>query len=306
MNGALIIDKPSGITSAKVVSTIKRKYSLARVGHCGTLDPLATGVLVVLCGQATRLQSFLMAGKKSYQGVIQLGLSTSTDDIEGEILVEDICLNFCEEKELAVWAGELERKFLGKQLQTPPQVSAIKVAGQASYKRARKGESVSLKERQIEIFELKLKFISNTELAYEVCCSKGTYVRSLARDIGEYLGSAACIKTLRRTSSEPFSIAQACALDELDSAEKMLLPFDELVSALPRVVFSQEDAEKLLAGNQTALANLSDRIKLELGKTVCVFDEDSKFISLLEKNDENWKIRFSASSLHAERGGSQK
>ena len=213
MDGILLIDKPEGITSSQVVVKIRKHFKFDKVGHAGTLDPLGTGLLVVLVGKATKQQDTLMGADKKYEGTILLGQSTDTDDVTGEILATAE-IPVIDEKVLE----SVVKHFTGEQEQTAPIYSALKVAGVPSYKRARRGETVTPKTRTVTIHNLELSFEMPNRLRYQVHCSKGTYVRSLARDIGDFLGTKACMETLRRTYSAPYSITDAATLDEVLSS----------------------------------------------------------------------------------------
>ena len=213
--GILLVDKPAGLTSAKVVAKIKKKFSLKKVGHAGTLDPAATGLLVLLCGKATKLQAQFLNGDKAYEGVIRLGVETETNDLEGALVRKMDTSGLFATKTSKDLASDLQTAFLGEQQQIPPKFSAIKVNGKRAYKLARKGEKVEIKARSISIDELELKFVDEQRLEFKMRCSKGTYVRSLARDIGSRLGVGGTLEFLRRTYSAPFSLEQAYLLEDL-------------------------------------------------------------------------------------------
>ena len=217
IDGLLLIDKPAGMTSADVVRAAKRSLSPKKIGHGGTLDPLATGLLVLLLGRATKLSSLFLDGEKCYSGTIRLGLQTTTDDISGETLSSDpdTEMKFTESKRQELAASAI-LAFSGVQQQRPPAYSAIKVDGKRSYKLAREGQLVEHATREITVSELTLEFVSANCIKYFMRCSKGTYVRSLARDIGLHLGSYGCIETLRREACGAFEVRSACPLDELN------------------------------------------------------------------------------------------
>ena len=212
MDGIILIDKPSGITSAEVVRRIKAKVKPSRVGHLGTLDPFATGVLPIMVGEATKLAPMLEGGEKVYEGVIKLGAETDTLDRDGKI-VREAPVPAIDANRLA----EVVRQFTGKIDQVPPVFSAIKRDGVRMYKLARKGDTENLEPppiRSIEIKHLSMKLISADEIRFTATCSPGTYARSLARDIGVALGTVAHLKELRRTKSGHFAIADASSLDD--------------------------------------------------------------------------------------------
>ncbi len=209
-NGILLIDKPSGITSHDVVDRVRRILKMKKVGHAGTLDPNATGLMIVLVGKGTKASQFLMSMDKTYTGNIQLGLETDSYDIDGEVLEESVPEPIEEAKLL-----EVMQSFIGDQYQMPPMFSAKKVKGVPLYKHARKGKEVEREERLIRISDFKLLNNQFPNLEFEMSVSKGTYVRSVAHDMGKKLGTCACLTTLRRTKISDFSIENAVDLDVL-------------------------------------------------------------------------------------------
>ena len=215
LEGILIIDKPSGMTSHDVVDRVRRKLHMKRIGHAGTLDPMATGLLIMLVGKATKLSQYLMSLGKVYEGEITLGVSTNTYDADGEIL---------EEKPVPSIGLEAVQKkfneFLGDQYQTPPMFSAIKIKGQPLYKMARKGKEVEREPRFIRISEFEVTAFESPKIAFRLACSKGTYVRSLAHDIGEKLTCGAHLSVLRRTASEQFNVDQGVTLEKFESMSR--------------------------------------------------------------------------------------
>ena len=262
IDGALLIDKPAGMTSAEVVRVLKRKLGVKKIGHAGTLDPMATGLLIVLCGKATKFQSMLLECSKRYTGAIRLGIATDTDDITGKVLVElkpEIPDDISPRNALI---RSLEARFLGRIKQRPPAYSAIKVQGQRSYKLARKGEAVQLEEREVEIHSLSLSLTDKGSLAYDLICSSGTYVRSLARDIGEVLGCGACLESICRSEIGRFSVEQASAIDAPvlgNAVSEELISLGELVDSLPVItnwVLSAEECSMLSRGRQEPLAKI--------------------------------------------------
>jgi tRNA pseudouridine55 synthase len=288
MDGAIILDKPSGMTSMDVIRVARRKCNIRRVGHSGTLDPLATGLLVVLFGRATKLQNIFLNARKSYSGLIRLGLRTETYDIQG--------VNHSRTEVPPQIAGNpdilkrIEETFSGPQKQLPPVYSALKVAGVASHKLAREGVEVELEERDVEIVFDDLRFHSAESIRFEVSCSKGTYIRSLARDIGEELGCGACIESLRRTASNPFKLESAVTLDTFleNDPQRFLLGMDKLVSHLPRVDFDGGEFSRLEQGQQQAL----EIIELDREDTMAAVFNDGQFGGLIEKRNRGWKLRF--------------
>lgn len=215
MDGIYLIDKPEGITSAEVVRRMKWTLKLDKVGHAGTLDPMATGLLIILSGKATKQQSFFLEGDKGYCGKILLGRTTRSDDITGEALSEAPIPVELTGDSAQTWVRSLEAKFRGPQQQVPPQVSAVKIDGQRSYKLARRNIAVDIQPRSVIFHELNLSFEAPDQLRYQMLCSKGTYVRSLARDIGAVLGIGACVSELRREQSGKVNVARSLPLEQV-------------------------------------------------------------------------------------------
>src|SRR5689334_5384782 len=203
-DGALLIDKPSGPTSHDVVDAIRRQFGIKKVGHCGTLDPNATGLLVIVLGRGTKLSEKLMSDDKVYEGTIKLGETTASYDTDGE-LVSSLPVPPLTLQELNEAAGE----YVGDQMQTPPMVSAIKKDGVPLYKLARKGLEVAREPRLIHIYQFAFSSYQEPIGAFRMVCTKGTYVRSVAHELGQKLGCGAHLATLRRVRSGKFDVAQA-------------------------------------------------------------------------------------------------
>lgn len=214
IDGILVIDKPVGITSHGVVQRVRRWAGQRRVGHLGTLDPLATGVLPIALGEATKLSQLLTHGEKGYRGTIRLGVETTTYDREGEVLAS----SDGPWPERAAVEKALER-FRGEVEQVPPPYSAVKSGGETAYRRARRGERVALEPRAVTFHRIELLAYDPPDLEIEVLCSAGTYLRSMAHDLGALLGTFAHLAELVRTRSGPFTIEQAVPLDELDELD---------------------------------------------------------------------------------------
>ncbi|MDD5019386.1 MAG: tRNA pseudouridine(55) synthase TruB [Candidatus Omnitrophica bacterium] len=210
-NGILVIDKPSGMTSHDVVDLVRRKLKQRRVGHSGTLDPVATGVLVVLVGNATKLFSKFVHFDKAYEATLRLGEVTSTGDSEGRLLSQKDPSHITEEDVRRVFAS-----FIGERLQVPPMVSAIKHKGRRLYELARQGIEVERKARSIRIYDLRISRLDLPDIDFFVKCSKGTYVRRLGEEIGETLGVGGVISRIRRVALGPFGITDAIAAEEID------------------------------------------------------------------------------------------
>lgn len=249
LSGILNVDKPAGMTSHDVVDVVRRLAGQRKVGHAGTLDPMATGVLLVCLGQATRVAEFLVAGRKRYRATIILGATTDTYDADGEIVASGGRTDFSQQGIDGALA-----KFVGQIDQVPPVYSALKRDGQPLYKLARRGEAVELEPRQVEIDEIVLLDWTPPSLIIEVACSPGTYIRSLAHDLGQELGAGAYLASLVRLSSGRFSLAEAVSLERLEEVFQYgqegtyLLPTDEALLHLPAMVLGAEDARRIVQG----------------------------------------------------------
>ncbi len=257
MLGLLLINKPEGITSFGVVARIKRLCGERRVGHTGTLDPMATGVLPVFIGRATALSSYLLEADKGYTAKVRLGVTTDTCDITGKVLTETkVSVSNAQ-------VIEILENFKGKQKQTPPMFSALKRNGIPLYDLARKGINVDIPERDIEVLSLVQTSPLDTENEFDidVCVSKGTYIRSLCRDIGEALGCGATLSALCRTKTAGFSISRCVDLDALtsDNISEYILPADTALQYMPRVNVTENQAVRFTNGGQLSF----DRVKLE-------------------------------------------
>ena len=269
-NGIIIIDKPAGWTSMDVCAKLRGILHEKRVGHAGTLDPMATGVLPVFVGQATKAVSFAEGGKKVYEAVLQLGRVTDTQDTTGETL---------EERAVTVTADDVRAalpRFLGEIEQIPPMYSAIKVNGQKLYDLARQGKEVARKPRRITIYDLALtEELGNGQYALRVECSKGTYIRTLCHDLGQALGCGGCMAALRRTMAAGFRIEEAVTLEwAQEEREALLLPLDEYFRACPRFTVQNETQEKrAYNGNAFTARGVADG-------SYRVYDRAGNFLSL--------------------------
>lgn len=224
IEGLLLVDKPGGMTSHDVVYRVRRKLHMKRIGHAGTLDPMATGLLVILVGKATKASQYLMGVDKVYEGTVKLGETTNSQDADGEILETKPVPEFTREQ-----IEEAMRSFMGDQYQIPPMFSAIKVGGVPLYKLARKGEEIEREPRFIRISKLETLGFAAPELHFRMHCTKGTYVRTFAHDLGNKLGCGGHLSSLRRTASGKFSIENAVTLQTfeelpLGEAHRRLIP----------------------------------------------------------------------------------
>lgn len=283
MSSLLLIDKPSGISSAQVVAQVKRKLSADKVGHAGTLDPLATGLLVILIGSATRLANYALKGNKHYSGTILLGVTTTTDDIEGEVLTRSDQLPSFEQVIRAA------QNFVGQISQVPPQISAVKISGRRAYEIARAGEEVEIKARQVNIANFKLKALSHNEVSFTVDTSPGTYIRSLARDLGAVLGCGATIKELRREASFPFDVSQAVKLEDLRAEHAIC--WSNLFPESINLQVEPQLAAGLLQGQSYLLNRLPAAGQGTLpGQYAIVRQPDMRPQSLLGWNNNAWEL----------------
>ena len=246
MNGIVIVDKPQEWTSQDVTARLRRVFNTRRIGHGGTLDPMATGVLPVFVGRGTRGVEFFEHAEKAYEATILLGRTTDTEDVFGNTLTEqDVSLT--EAEFLAVLP-----QFRGKIMQVPPMYSALKVNGQKLCDLARKGQEVERKPREIEIFELICLEFSGNTARLRVKCSKGTYIRTLCKDIGEALGCGGCMKELRRVQAGEYTIAEAIPLQELLECEdpgKYLRTVDTMFRNYPALTLSLKQETRCRHGN---------------------------------------------------------
>ncbi len=284
--GVIVVDKPEGPTSHDVVSTVRRGTGVRKVGHAGTLDPRASGVLVLCMGPATRLSEYLSETAKRYVATIRFGESTETYDAEGSTTSTSSEIPSRTQIEAAL------EKFRGEIEQVPPPYSAIKLQGRKAYELARAGESVDLDSRSITVYELTLLEYEPPDLKIRVECSAGTYIRSLAHDLGESLSTAAHLSALRRTKAGPFSLDEAVSLDELKAAMKVnewksyLRPASEALPELPLVTLDEMELEKIRNGMRIP----SKDEGAGMAKAVA---EDGKLVAILVLADEGheWQPR---------------
>lgn len=281
MNGFFNVYKPAGMTSHDVVAAVRRAAKLKRVGHAGTLDPAAEGVLLVCVGPATRIVNRLMASRKSYRAVVELGATTTTDDATGEVVERrDADGVSRDDVELAL------RQMVGRVLQVPPMYSALKVAGTPLYRLARQGIEIERAAREIEIHSLTVIDWSPPRFTVDVECGKGTYVRTIARDLGERVGCGAHLQHLVRTASGRFTAAEAVPLADLveglkeDRWSSFLYPPDEALLDLPAVAVGQENERRIATG--TPWQPLLPRSEPASGSLVRVYSASGELLGLAE------------------------
>ena len=284
MTGVICLDKPEGISSFFAVKKVSRLLDTKKAGHTGTLDPMATGVLVIMLGSCTRFIDFLPESEKSYTARVMLGKNTDTLDITGDIL---------EEKDVNVTEDELKKtaeKFLGDILQVPPMYSALRKDGVRLYDLARQGVEVERAPRKVQIKELKIYDFDGSSFSMDVTCSAGTYIRSLAFDIGESLGTGACLTSLRRTAANGFSIDKSLTLDEIEKhlenedIEKYILPIENALKSYEAVTVSEAQGKRFRNGGELDLNRIHKDFCNSLYR---IFAPDGSFLGLGEADTEN-------------------
>jgi tRNA pseudouridine55 synthase len=267
VHGWVILDKPIGMTSTHAVSVVKRAFSAKKAGHAGTLDPLASGLLPIALGEATKTVPFVMDGRKAYQFTVAWGTQTNTDDTEGSV----IATSDKRPDEAAILA--LLPRFTGTILQTPPKFSAIKIAGERAYDLARDGEEVELEARPVEIDALSIVSHDGATTTFEAECGKGTYVRAIARDLGLALGCLGHVAHLRRTRVGPFTVAEAAGVETLrespESALAALQPVKTALSLIPEVVIHRDAATRLKRGQSALLRGAGAPVELPAAYATC-------------------------------------
>ncbi|HZR56697.1 MAG TPA: tRNA pseudouridine(55) synthase TruB [Terriglobales bacterium] len=275
MNGILIVDKPAGFTSHDVVGRARRILRERSIGHLGTLDPMATGILPLVIGNLTRLAQFYTSREKTYEGVIRFGFATDTYDAKGEALAPAKPVNFSMQQ-----LQKLAYKFVGIIEQTPPPFSAKKIKGVPAYKLARKKQEVALKPVEIEIKELEILDLDNDRASFRARVASGTYIRSIAHDMGQQLGCGAHLESLRRTSVGEFGLSDAHTLEELEAAfnagnsDELFLHPRKLLPEFPCVTANEEMAARIRRGQIVNLPELSK------AKLVKVFEGQKELLAI--------------------------
>ena len=246
MNGLLIINKQKGFTSHDVVNVIRKKLNTKKVGHTGTLDPNATGVLPILIGKGTKISKYLMEHDKTYIATIKLGEKTDTGDSEGQVIEEKSIPKDLRKEDI----NDVLQNFFGKQKQVPPMYSAIKINGKKLYEYAREGKEVKLEAREIEIYKIELLEYQNNKIKFEVECSKGTYIRTLCEDIAKKLGTVGYMEELQRTKVNNFRIEDSILLDDitLENAEKNMIKIEEVFKEKETIELDNKKLELFLNG----------------------------------------------------------
>lgn len=277
ISGVILLDKPLGLSSNQAMQRVKHIYQAEKAGHTGSLDPLATGLLPVCLGEATKFANFLLDADKSYQATVKLGITTSTADAEGEVLMQ---------RSVDVKLHEIVsvlNQFIGDIQQTPPIYSALKVAGKPLYAYARAGQDVEIKSRWVTINDIHLNHFYGDELVFTVSCSKGTYIRTLAQDIGEKLGCGGYLKGLRRLTSGVFDLRDALTLEllsqlSLDELDAKLLPVDIKIQHLPMLTLSLEQTQIIQYGQ-----SIQSNFETLPNEFIRLYDNNRKFLGLGQK-----------------------
>lgn len=290
-SGLLLIDKPEGPSSAQVVARVKAILRAKKVGHLGTLDPFASGLLILGINEGTKIAEIFLNARKSYGGVIALGVETDTQDSTGKVTQARAAPSLSQAD-----LDKLQQAFTGTLTQTPPMYSALKRGGVRLYRLARKGQDVPRPAREIRIERLRLRSIGPTEIGMEVACSKGTYVRTLAADIGQHLGCGAHLKSLRRLSCGPFTLEQALPLSAFeglkDGQRTPLISLSQALEFLPQCRFENHLLQKLKKGQQDALLGLPAPAA---GETMmCLVDSEGNLVALARWLDDaaggRWRL----------------
>ena len=277
INGFLLVNKGPGITSSRVVQIVKKKFQLKKVGHLGTLDPMATGLLIIAINRATKFASLLLQSEKSYRAEVTLGIQTDTDDVEGEAI-----------SSTGVDITELEIKetlltFLGASYQLPPDYSALKHKGKPMYKYARDGIKVEKAERKIFIKNIQNILIEIPKVSFDISCSKGTYIRSIARDLGARLGCGAHLSGLIRTSQEKFMLSDACSLEDINLED--IISLEKAFEDLDFIKLNKKDSKAFIHGR-------SIEIDFDHTNLLRVYDSANQFIAIGKNSSKGFKHEY--------------
>lgn len=290
MDGVINIYKEKGFTSHDVVAVVRKTINKKKVGHTGTLDPDAEGVLPICLGKGTKLADYIMADKKGYRAEVTLGVTTTTEDSSGEVL-EVKTVDFNEEK-----IKEVVYSFIGEYEQVPPMYSAIKVNGKKLYELAREGKEIERKSRKIKIYDIKiLEFLPPNKIVIDVICSKGTYIRTLCSDIGKKLGCGGNMSYLLRTMSGRFNIDTAIKLDELKTIvekgniDDILITIDDVLCNYKKVKISPKATKLLHNGGKIYEYFFDGKYDIKKGEEVLVYDAEGIFIGIFQYNYDKSK-----------------
>lgn len=264
MNGILLVNKEKGMTSFEVIEKLKEKFNLKKIGHSGTLDPLGKGLLIILINEATKINNYI-SYPKEYLIEIKFGIATDTDDMEGKIIKERPVPDNLEEK-----IKNILPEFIGEIMQVPPKYSAIKKNGEKFYELARAGAEFEVNPKKVNIYSIELKKVNKDTVSLLVTCSTGTYMRSLARDIGEKIGSAGVLSDLTRTKIGKFKIEDSFKLDEISSIEDKLISIKDALYDIPEIKLNEKQFEIIKNGNPLSLENCFEQgiVKLTFNNNV--------------------------------------
>ena len=278
VNGVLLLDKPLGFSSNQALQKVKWLYSAAKAGHTGTLDPLATGLLPICLGEATKFAQYVTDADKTYFATIKLGATTTTGDAEGELLTTaPVNVTYAQFQTVC-------KQFIGEISQVPPMYSALKHEGKALYEYARAGVDIERQARLITIKKIEVNALEGDIAQITVTCSKGTYIRTLAEDIGTVLGCGAHLIGLRRTETAGYLLSQAVTIEQLEAMlivarEVLLLPVDSAIEKLPKVILNSDAAYYLMQGQAVWQASKL-RLNISLGCDLRLYDEQNNFLGL--------------------------
>jgi tRNA pseudouridine55 synthase len=289
-NGILLLDKPVGLSSNAALQRVRRTLGVDKAGHVGSLDPLATGMLPICLGEATKIAGDVLSGRKCYRFRIGLGARTATGDTEGAVVETAVVPTFD-----ATTLETVRQRFLGRQTQVPPMYSALKRDGQPLYKLARAGVEVERAAREIELFDLQLLTSAIDGLEFETLCSKGTYIRVLAEDIAKALGTVGHVMLLRRVHVEPFETEPMETLESVIQAREQgtwprVLPADWPLGHLPKVSLTAAQAARLMLGQAVSIAADSINAAVGVAERVRLYDEASRFLGI-GATDEHGTVR---------------
>ena len=254
IDGVVLLDKPNGMSSQGAVTAVKRYFQAEKAGHTGTLDPMATGLLPICLGEATKYSQDLLDADKTYIATLRFGIETDTGDAEGQILTERSTAEVVDDLMAKTLLEAILPTFMGDIEQIPPMYSALKRDGKPLYEYARSGVEIEREPRRISIYSIRLVAIHWPHVEIEVHCSKGTYIRVLAQDIGNALGCGAHLSALRRTKVGHLSLEQGCTLETLENTPKVLLPVDALLQTLPELTVDDQQAKRLEMGQRVPCA----------------------------------------------------
>ena len=286
MDGVLVVDKPKNITSHGVVAHVRRSFGIRRVGHIGTLDPMATGVLPLVVGQATRLASLLSVGPKIYEGLIRLGVSTDTYDITGTVVTDsqNQSGSGSVRPPTKKTIEEATARFSGTFMQIPPPFSAKKIKGVRAYRLARQQQPVTPEAAKVTVHELSILDVTATHIRCRVSCEPGFYMRSLAHDLGSSLGCGACLETLRREQSGAFRLQQSISLNTLESmhsdTNSHLLSISSLLPGLPRLVVTANGQKRASHGNNLSRSDILSADREWGAEPVRLFNEQGQLLAI--------------------------